>query len=76
MKSHEKNNSKQQSEKVTISIANMIVKDYLCLSILLGEGFTEFVNIISPGFNIPSRNTVKSRIEKMNEDQEMLLNLC
>lgn len=56
---HRKNMNKQQSEKLTISIANMIVIDYLLGP---GEGFTELANTISPGFNIQSRNTAKSRI--------------
>lgn len=46
------------------AIYNMIVKDYLMFSILY------LMNIVSPSYNVPSRNTKRSRIEKLYEDQK------
>ena len=35
-----------------------------------GRGFTKFITIIAPEFKIPSRNTIKSRIEKIYCDKK------
>ena len=42
----------------------MIVLDYWPLRIVERRGFTKLITIIAPEFKIPSRNTIKSRIEK------------
>jgi hypothetical protein len=57
--------SSSQSELITNAIVDMIVLDYLPLRIVEGRGFTKFITIIAPEFKIPSRNTIKSRIEKI-----------
>jgi hypothetical protein len=48
----------------------MIVLDYLPLCIVEGRGFTKLMKIIAPEFKIPSRNTIKSRIEKVYCDKK------
>ncbi len=48
----------------------MIVLDYLPIRIVEGRGFSKLMSIISPEFKIPSRNTVKSRIEKAYGDKK------
>ncbi|XP_060605586.1 zinc finger BED domain-containing protein 4-like [Ruditapes philippinarum] len=58
-----------QSEKITQAIANMIVKDYIPLSIVESEGFLNLMQIVVPEYKVPSRNTVKSRIEKRYDDE-------
>ncbi|XP_063399690.1 E3 SUMO-protein ligase ZBED1-like [Mytilus trossulus] len=56
--------SSSQSELITNSIVDMIVLDYLPIRIVEGKGFSKLMSIIAPEFKIPSRNTIKSRIEK------------
>ena len=65
--------SETRSESITNSIATMVVKDYLPLSIVSGEGFQGLVNEVAPTFKIPSRNTIKSRIEKMYDEKKKSL---
>ncbi|CAC5384340.1 unnamed protein product [Mytilus coruscus] len=48
----------------------MIVLDYLPIRIVEGKGFSKLMSIIAPEFKIPSRNTVKSRIEKSYSDKK------
>ncbi|XP_060569040.1 E3 SUMO-protein ligase ZBED1-like [Ruditapes philippinarum] len=47
----------------------MIVKDYIPLSIVESEGFLNLMQIVVPEYKVPSRNTVKSRIEKRYDDE-------
>lgn len=48
----------------------MIALGYLPLRIVEGRGFTKFMTIIAPEFKIPSRNTIKSRMEKVYCDKK------
>jgi hypothetical protein len=56
-------------EKITTAIAEMVVKDYLPLSFVEGDGFLNLMNIIVPEYKVPTRNTIKSRIGKLFELQ-------
>ena len=62
--------SSSQSELIINAIIDMIVLDYLPLCIVEGRGFTKLMKIIAPEFKIPSRNTIKSRIEKVYCDKK------
>ena len=48
----------------------MIVLDYLPLRIVEGPGFTKLMTNIAPEFKIPSRKTIKSRMEKAYCDKK------
>lgn len=62
--------SSTQSELITNSIVDMIILDYLPIRIVEGKGFSKLMSIIAPEFKIPSRNTIKSRIEKSYSDKK------
>ncbi|CAG2204924.1 unnamed protein product [Mytilus edulis] len=62
--------SSTQSELITNSIVEMIILDYLPIRIVEGKGFSKLMSIIAPEFKIPSRNTIKSRIEKSYSDKK------
>ena len=51
----------------------MVVKDYLPLSFVEGDVFFNLMNIIVPEYKVPTRNTIKSRIGKLYEEQKMRL---
>ena len=53
--------SSSQSEKITQAIADMIIKDYIPLSIVESESFVNLMQIVAPDYKVPSRNTVKSQ---------------
>jgi hypothetical protein len=48
----------------------MVVKDYLPLSFVEGDVFFNLMNIIVPEYKVPTRNTIKSRIGKLYDEQE------
>lgn len=43
------------------------------LQMVEGKGFKKLMSIVAPNYNIPSRNTIKSRIEKVYEDRKSAL---
>lgn len=49
------------------------VFDYMPLQMVEGKGFKKLMSIVAPNYNIPSRNTIKSRIEKVYEDRKSAL---
>ena len=61
--------SSSQSEKITQAIADMIIKDYIPLSIVESESFVNLMQIVAPDYKVPSRNTVKSRLIKRYDDE-------
>ncbi|XP_053387152.1 E3 SUMO-protein ligase ZBED1-like [Mercenaria mercenaria] len=65
--------SSSESEKITQSIANMVVMDYMPLSVVEGEGFLSLMNTVVPVYNVPSRNTIRSRIVKRYDSEKDLL---
>jgi hypothetical protein len=62
-----------QSEKITQAIAEMIVTDYIPLSIVEGEGFRSLMQLVAPDYVIPCRKTVRSRILKKYDDGKEIL---
>lgn len=62
------------AEVITQAIADMIISDYVPLSIVEAEGFRKLLGIVSPDYKIPCRNTVRTRIVKRyDEEKETLL---
>ncbi|CAG2257472.1 unnamed protein product [Mytilus edulis] len=57
-----------------MAITNMIVKDYLPLSIVQGERFLNLMNTVIPDYQVPSRNTIRSRIDNLHDEQKNNLN--
>ncbi|XP_052267568.1 E3 SUMO-protein ligase ZBED1-like [Dreissena polymorpha] len=47
-----------KSERITQAIANMIVSDYVPLSIVEGEGFKNLMSIVAPDYTVPCRKTI------------------
>ena len=60
-------------EKITTAIAEMVVKDYLPLSLVEGDGFLNLMNIIVPEYKVPTHNSIKSRIGKLFDEQKTRL---
>ena len=48
----------------------MVVLDYMPLKLVEGKGFLNLMSILAPDYKVPSRNTVKSRIEMMYCDRK------
>lgn len=62
------------AEVITQAIADMIISDYVPLSIVEAEGFRKLLGIVAPDYKIPCRNTVRTRIVKRyDEEKETLL---
>jgi hypothetical protein len=51
----------------------MIVLDYLPLSLVEGKGFLKLSSVVAPDYKVPTRNTIKSRIEKTYDEQKAVL---
>ena len=49
----------------------MIVQDYLSISLV--DGFRNLMNILAPDYKVPSRNTIRSRICRIYEEQKIKL---
>ena len=69
-----KQTSATEGEKITQAIVDMIVKDYVPLSIVEGEGFRHLLELLAPDFKIPARNTVRARIVKRYDLDPSCLN--
>ena len=61
---------KVNDELITKAIADMIVTDYVPLSIVEGEGFNRMMNIVAPGNKVPTRKTVRSRIQQRYDTEK------
>jgi hypothetical protein len=53
--------SGKQTDEITNAIVNMIVLDYLPLSLVEGKGFLKLMSVVAPDYKVPTRNTIKSR---------------
>lgn len=62
--------SGKETDDITRAIVDMVVFDYMPLQMVEGKGFKKLMSIVAPNYNIPSRNTIKSRIEKVYEDRK------
>ncbi|KAL4132066.1 hypothetical protein QTP88_009284 [Uroleucon formosanum] len=60
----------KQQEQITDSLVKFIAKDMLPLSTVDGVGFVEFMNKISPNYEIPSRFTIKRKIQGLYETEK------
>ena len=56
--------TKTDSDRITQAIADMIVADYVPLSIVEGEGFRNLMSIVAPDYTVPCRKTVRTRIQR------------
>ena len=54
-----------KAEEITRAIVNMVVQDYTPLRIVEGSGFKNLMSLIAPEYSVPSRNTIKARIDKV-----------
>ena len=64
---------KTNPEAVTKAIADMIVSDYLPLSFVEGDGFRRLMGIVAPDYDVPCRNTIRSRImHRYDREREAL----
>ena len=61
---------KVNDELITKAIADMIVTDYVPPSIVEGEGFNRLMNIVAPGYKVPTRKTVRSRIQQRYDTEK------
>lgn len=62
--------SVKRQEQITDSLVKCIAKDMLPLSTVDGVGFVEFMNKISPNYEIPSRFTIKRKIQGLYETEK------
>lgn len=53
----------RRAEGITERICNMIEKDLMPISTVEKEGFRELMQFLEPGYNIPSRVTITTRLE-------------
>lgn len=65
--------SGKETDDITRAIVDKVVFDYMPLQMVEGKGFKKLMSIVAPNNNIPSRNTMKSRIEKVYEDRKSAL---
>ena len=51
-----------EQEKITQAIADMIVSEYVPLSIVSSKGFRNLMENVAPDYKVPCRKTIHSRI--------------
>ena len=59
-----------EQEKITQSIADMIVSDHVPLSIVESKGFRNLVEIVAPDYKVPCRKTIHSRIVRRYDGEK------
>ena len=62
--------SPNQRENITQAIADMVVSDYLPLSIVEADGFRALMEIVAPDYEVPCRKTIRARIMKKFDDSK------
>jgi len=62
--------SVKRQEQITDSVVKFIAKDMLPLSIVDGVGFVELMKKVSPNYEIPSRFTIKRRIQGLYQTEK------
>ena len=68
-----KKTTSSQKEKITQAIADMVVLDYIPLSIVEGDGFRNLMEIVAPNYTVPCRNTIRSCIVKRYDEEKISL---
>lgn len=67
-------NSREKRQMILhVRLLIWFVFDYMPLQMVEGKGFKKLMSIVAPNYNIPSRNTIKFRIEKVYEDRKAAL---
>ncbi|KAK3108156.1 hypothetical protein FSP39_002157 [Pinctada imbricata] len=59
-----------KTEEITRAIVNMVAQDYMPLRIVEGSGFKNLMSLIAPEYSVPSRNTIKARIDKVYDEEK------
>lgn len=54
--------------EITDALLFCICKDNLPFSTVEGQGFKHFLSVACPLYNIPTRNTIKNKIDQKYED--------
>ena len=62
--------SDTKAEEITRAIVNMVVQDYMPLRIVEGSGFENLMSLIAPEYSVPTRNTIKARIDKVYDEEK------
>lgn len=62
-----------QAERITQAIADMLVSDYLPLSLVEADGFRRLMAIVAPSYTVPCRNTIRARIVKRHDTEKSTL---
>ena len=65
--------SRSDNEKITQAITDMIISDFLPLSVVEGDGFRHLMNIVAPDYNVPCRKTIRSPIERIHDAEKVRL---
>jgi BED zinc finger len=67
---------KLQKEDIMEKLINWIIMDNQPFQVVDNTYFKELINILNPGFQIPSRNTIKDKIyKKFTEYKQKLINI-
>ena len=64
-----------RAEEITRAIMNIVVQINMPLRIVEGSGFqkTLIMSLIAPEYSVPSRNTIKARIDKVYDEEKSKL---
>ena len=62
-----------QNEDINRAIVKFVIEDYMPLRIVEGQGFRNLMSFFVPEYSVPSRNTIKARIDHIYEDQKQNL---
>lgn len=60
----------KRQNAITDSLVQFIAKDMMPLSTVDGVGFVEFMNKVSPNYEVPSRFTIKRRIQGLYQTEK------
>ena len=58
-----------KAEEITRAIVNMVMP----LRIVEGSGYKNLMSLIAPEYSVPSRNTIKARIDKVYDEEKSKL---